>query len=222
MQRVLLPVTNSGYGVGEPGKFCTEDTPLEPISLYGRTKVDAEKHLLQSGGAITLRLATLFGLSPRMRLNLMVNHFTWAAVKDRYLVDLRGALQAQLPPRAGHGRLLRALHRASPEIGSITAFQRRARQGEPLEGRARRAHPGARPRVLRALPRRSGRTPTSATTSSRTRRSRAPASSPRSHSTTASARSSRPIRCCDTRGIRTCRTFSNGAPGLYGRGTAGR
>jgi nucleoside-diphosphate-sugar epimerase len=77
---------NSGYGTKSGDVFCTEDTPLEPISLYGRTKVDAENFLLQSGGAITLRLATLFGLSPRMRLDLMVNHFTWAAVKDRYLV----------------------------------------------------------------------------------------------------------------------------------------
>ena len=85
-QLVVYPTTNSGYGTKSGDVFCTEDTPLEPISLYGRTKVDAENHLLQSGGAITLRLATLFGLSPRMRLDLMVNHFTWAAVKDRYLV----------------------------------------------------------------------------------------------------------------------------------------
>jgi nucleoside-diphosphate-sugar epimerase len=85
-QLVLYPTTNSGYGTKSGDVYCTEDTPLEPISLYGRTKVDAENHLLESGGAITLRLATLFGLSTRMRLDLMVNHFTWAAVKDRYLV----------------------------------------------------------------------------------------------------------------------------------------
>src|SRR5678816_2360146 len=85
-QLVVYPTTNSGYGTKSGDVFCTEDTPLEPISLYGRTKVDAENHLLAAGGAITLRLATLFGLSPRMRLDLMVNHFTWAAVKDRYLV----------------------------------------------------------------------------------------------------------------------------------------
>jgi nucleoside-diphosphate-sugar epimerase len=85
-QLVVYPTTNSGYGTKSGDVFCTEETPLEPISLYGRTKVDAENHLLQSGTAITLRLATLFGLSPRMRLDLMVNHFTWAAVKDRYLV----------------------------------------------------------------------------------------------------------------------------------------
>ncbi len=85
-QLVVYPTTNSGYGTKSGDVYCTEETPLEPISLYGRTKVDAENHLLGSGGAITLRLATLFGLSPRMRLDLMVNHFTWAAVKDRYLV----------------------------------------------------------------------------------------------------------------------------------------
>src|SRR6185503_768808 len=85
-QLVVYPTTNSGYGTKSGDVFCTEDTPLEPISRYGRTKVDAENYLLQSGGASTLRVATLFGLSPRMRLDLMVNQFTWAAVKDHYLV----------------------------------------------------------------------------------------------------------------------------------------
>jgi nucleoside-diphosphate-sugar epimerase len=66
--------------------FCTEETPLEPISLYGQTKCDAEKELLDSQNAITLRLATVFGLSPRMRLDLLVNHFTYMAVTEGYLV----------------------------------------------------------------------------------------------------------------------------------------
>jgi nucleoside-diphosphate-sugar epimerase len=85
-QLIIYPTTNSGYGTQSGDRFCTEDTPLEPISLYGRTKVMAEKELLESPNAITLRLATVFGMSPRMRLDLLVNHFTYAAVTDKYLV----------------------------------------------------------------------------------------------------------------------------------------
>jgi nucleoside-diphosphate-sugar epimerase len=85
-QLVLFPNTNSGYGATTGQTFCTEDTPLEPISLYGRTKVDAETLLLVSPNTIALRLATVFGVSPRMRLDLLVNHFVHAAVKEGYLV----------------------------------------------------------------------------------------------------------------------------------------
>jgi nucleoside-diphosphate-sugar epimerase len=85
-QLVIYPTTNSGYGTKEGGSLCTEETPLEPISLYGRTKVQAETELLQSQNVITLRLATVFGMSPRMRLDLLVNHFVYAAVTDGYLV----------------------------------------------------------------------------------------------------------------------------------------
>jgi nucleoside-diphosphate-sugar epimerase len=82
----LLPVTNSGYGIGEPGKFCTEDTPLSPISHYGKTKVEAEKEVLRAGNAISFRLATVFGVSPRMRLDLLVNDFAYRAVNDNAIV----------------------------------------------------------------------------------------------------------------------------------------
>lgn len=85
-QAIIYPTTNSGYGVGEKGKFCTEQTPLRPISLYGKLKVQAEEEILQAGNAITLRLATAFGVSPRMRLDLLVNDFTYRAVYDRFLV----------------------------------------------------------------------------------------------------------------------------------------
>ena len=85
-QRILYPTTNSGYGIGGKGKPCTEDSPLRPISLYGRTKVDAEKAILDRGNCITFRLATIFGTSPRMRLDLLVNDFTWRAVTDRFVV----------------------------------------------------------------------------------------------------------------------------------------
>jgi nucleoside-diphosphate-sugar epimerase len=86
-QRVLLPITNSGYGVGQTGKFCTEDTPLRPVSLYGRDKVELERILLeQHPSALSLRLATVFGMSPRMRLDLLVNDFVYRAVNDRFIV----------------------------------------------------------------------------------------------------------------------------------------
>jgi nucleoside-diphosphate-sugar epimerase len=84
-QLVVFPTTNSGYGTRSGDVFCTEETPLEPISLYGRTKVEAEAELLGSPNAITLRLATVFGMSPRMRLDLLVNHFVHAAVTDGYI-----------------------------------------------------------------------------------------------------------------------------------------
>lgn len=85
-QVIIFPTTNSGYGVGQKDRYCTEETPLNPISLYGRLKVDAEKAILDAGNSITLRLATVFGISPRMRLDLLVNDFTYRAVTDRYLV----------------------------------------------------------------------------------------------------------------------------------------
>lgn len=85
-QLIVYPTTNSGYGTQSGDMFCTEETPLQPISLYGRTKVDAEADLLSSQNAISLRLATVFGMSPRMRIDLLVNHFVYAAVTDRYLV----------------------------------------------------------------------------------------------------------------------------------------
>lgn len=85
-QLVIFPTTNSGYGTKSGAIYCTEETPLEPISLYGQTKVEAEAMLLDSPNTITLRLATVFGMSPRMRLDLLVNHFVYAAVADGYIV----------------------------------------------------------------------------------------------------------------------------------------
>jgi nucleoside-diphosphate-sugar epimerase len=85
-QVIIFPTTNSGYGVGREGVYCTEETPLNPISLYGQLKADIEKLLLDSGNCITLRLATAFGISPRMRIDLLVNDFTYRAVTDRFVV----------------------------------------------------------------------------------------------------------------------------------------
>jgi nucleoside-diphosphate-sugar epimerase len=85
-QLIVYPTTNSGYGTKSGDVFCTEDTPLEPISLYGQTKTDAEAEILERTNTVTLRLATVFGMSPRMRLDLLVNHFVYAAVTDGYIV----------------------------------------------------------------------------------------------------------------------------------------
>ena len=85
-QLIVYPTTNSGYGTKSGNVHCTEETPLEPISLYGKTKVQAEQEVLETVNTVTLRLATVFGLSPRMRLDLLVNHFVYAAVTDGFLV----------------------------------------------------------------------------------------------------------------------------------------
>ena len=85
-QLIVTPISNSGYGIGEKGKYCTEQTPLRPVSLYGRTKVEAEAIALTHANSISLRLATVFGMSPRMRLDLLVNDFTYRAVFDHAVV----------------------------------------------------------------------------------------------------------------------------------------
>jgi nucleoside-diphosphate-sugar epimerase len=89
-QRILIPNSNSGYGIGESGKFCTEDSPLRPISLYGVTKVKAEQAVLERGNSLAFRLATVFGVSPRMRLDLLVNDFVYRAVTDRSVMIFEG------------------------------------------------------------------------------------------------------------------------------------
>jgi nucleoside-diphosphate-sugar epimerase len=85
-QWVLVPITNSGYGIGEQGQFCTEESPLRPISLYGKHKVEIEALALERRNTISFRLATVFGMSPRMRTDLLVNDFTYRAVHDRTVV----------------------------------------------------------------------------------------------------------------------------------------
>ena len=89
-QKIIYPCTNSGYGIGQGDKFCTEDTPMNPISLYGITKSEAEKAVLDSGNSLTFRFATVFGASPRMRLDLLVNDFVYRAVFDKTAVIFQG------------------------------------------------------------------------------------------------------------------------------------
>lgn len=85
-QMVLFPTTNSGYGIGEKDAYCTEESPLRPISEYGIDKVAAEGAILDRGNGTTFRLATVFGASPRMRMDLLVNDFTYRAYKDGFIV----------------------------------------------------------------------------------------------------------------------------------------
>jgi nucleoside-diphosphate-sugar epimerase len=89
-QRMLMPVSNSGYGIGEKDKACTEESPLRPVSLYGITKVNAEAAVLERENSITFRLATVFGMSTRMRTDLLVNDFTYRAVHDKAVVIFEG------------------------------------------------------------------------------------------------------------------------------------
>ena len=85
-QMLIFPNTNSGYGVGKEGVYCDESSPLRPITLYGKLKVELEEYLLNTTECVTFRFATLFGISPRMRLDLLVNDFTYRAVYDRAVV----------------------------------------------------------------------------------------------------------------------------------------
>ena len=84
-QLIIYPNTNSGYGVNDSQEFCTEETPLNPISHYGITKCQAEKEIFNSSSGLSLRLATVFGCSPRMRLDLLVNDFVYKACTDGYI-----------------------------------------------------------------------------------------------------------------------------------------
>ena len=88
--KIILPVSNSGYGIADHNKPCTEESELNPISVYGVTKVKAEKSLIERGNFISLRLATIFGISPRMRLDLLVNNFVYEAVTNKYLEIFEG------------------------------------------------------------------------------------------------------------------------------------
>lgn len=81
-QLLIYPCSNSGYGIGKKDMFCDESSPLKPISLYGKIKVKSEKIVLDSPNTIAFRFATLFGVSPRMRTDLLVNDFVYKSVKE--------------------------------------------------------------------------------------------------------------------------------------------
>lgn len=85
-QMILMPTTNSAYGTGDKDNYCTEESALRPITQYAKEKVEVENELMKHGNAISFRLATVFGMSPRMRIDLLVNDFTYRAVYDRFIV----------------------------------------------------------------------------------------------------------------------------------------
>ena len=85
-QLIILPVTNSGYGIGKKDLYCDETSELNPISHYGKTKVESEKLILDLENFVSLRLATVFGVSARMRIDLLVNDFVYKAFNDKYIV----------------------------------------------------------------------------------------------------------------------------------------
>jgi nucleoside-diphosphate-sugar epimerase len=89
-QRVLMPTTNSAYGTGDKNNLCDENSPLNPISKYSVDKVTIEKELMKRKNSISFRLATVFGMSPKMRLDLLVNDFVYRAVNDRFVVLFEG------------------------------------------------------------------------------------------------------------------------------------
>ena len=92
-QMIIYPTTNSGYGISKNEEFCTEESPLNPISLYGKSKCEADKLVLDNGNGITFRLATVFGMSPQMRLDLIVNDFVYRAVFDKALIIFEGSFR---------------------------------------------------------------------------------------------------------------------------------
>jgi nucleoside-diphosphate-sugar epimerase len=89
-QRIIMPTTNSAYGSGDKNNFCDENSPLNPLSLYARDKVTVEKVLMEFPNATSFRLATVFGISPRMRLDLLVNNFAYRATTDGFVIVFEG------------------------------------------------------------------------------------------------------------------------------------
>lgn len=89
-QRIIMPTTNSAYGNGGKDNFCDENSPLNPLSLYAKDKVIVEQALMELSNATSFRLATVFGLSPRMRLDLLVNNFVYRAISDGFVIIFEG------------------------------------------------------------------------------------------------------------------------------------
>ena len=120
-QRIIMPTTESVYGSNFD--VCTEDTPYNPLSAYGKHKMLVEQALLERGNAVSLRLATVFGMSPRMRLDLLVNDFTWRALKDRAMIVFEGHFRrTSVHVRDVAAAFLHAIHhdlRGVYNVGSV-------------------------------------------------------------------------------------------------------
>lgn len=89
-QQIIMPTTNSAYGSGDKNNYCDESSPLNPLSLYAKDKVVVEESLMQHENSTSFRLATVFGISPRMRLDLLVNNFAYRAITDGFVVVFEG------------------------------------------------------------------------------------------------------------------------------------
>lgn len=89
-QQIIMPTTNSAYGSGDKNNFCDENSELKPLSLYARDKVEVEKVLMEHPLATSFRLATVFGISQRMRLDLLVNNFMYRAITDKFVILFEG------------------------------------------------------------------------------------------------------------------------------------
>ena len=119
-QLVVMPTSNSAYGSGDANHHCTEESPLRPLSLYAKDKVEVERALMRHPAAVSLRLATVFGMSPRMRLDLLVNDFTWRAVRERRIVLYEGGYRRNyLHVRDAARVFLHALGNAPAMAGQI-------------------------------------------------------------------------------------------------------
>ena len=152
-QRILMPTTNSAYGTGDDNNLCTEESPLRPISIYAREKVAVEEALMQRENAISFRLATVFGMSPRMRIDLLVNDFVHRAVHDRFVVLFEGDFKRNYI----HVRdVTRAFMHGIDNFDSDAQpdLQRGPVRGQCVQARAVPAHPAPVARVR--LPRRPG------------------------------------------------------------------
>ena len=119
-QLVVMPTSNSAYGSGDANHFCDEESPLHPLSLYAKDKVEVERALMDHPSAVSLRLATVFGMSPRMRLDLLVNDFTWRALREQRIVLYEGEYRRNfLHVRDAAGVFLHALGNAPAMAGQI-------------------------------------------------------------------------------------------------------
>jgi len=142
-QLVVFPSSLSNYGT-ETGSVCTEDMEPQPITLYGHTKLEAEKRLLEAGNAIIFRPATAFGLSPQMRLDLLFNEFVYRALKDKYLavyephfmrafIHVRDFARAFLFATENNGRMVDQIYNLGSESLNLSKGELAQRIREKIE-----------------------------------------------------------------------------------------
>jgi len=121
-QLVIMPTTNSSYGTTKPGEVSTEESLLNPISTYAKHKVEVEDYLLQNSTAISFRLATVFGMSPRMRLDLLVNDMCFRALNDRSVVLFEADFVRNYVHVRDVSKALRWAISANSHVGQIFNF----------------------------------------------------------------------------------------------------